>query len=390
MPSRRVAFFTGSRAEYGLLAPVIAEAARHPLLTPLLIVGGAHFDAEYGKTCQEIENDGRRIDWRVESGDSIHSANAIIAHTLLGVSDALAGLAPDFLVVYGDRSESFGALIAGTQAPVPTAHIEGGDYTEGGALDDSVRHAMTKLAHLHFTTNRGATERVAKMGEEPWRIHEVGLPALDALRSQDFMSAEELEREFALDRTRPVILFCQHSVATEADQAAAQVRPSLAVLRDLARQGAQIVATYPNSDAGGLAIIQELCALEDEPGIRVVRNLGRRRFHGMLHYIGHAGRGALVGNTSAGIKESAAFGCPTVNIGSRQQGRLRAGNVLDVGYDQGQIRAAIQTCLTDEGFRSACRLGVNPYGDGHAGERIAQILATVEIGPSFLQKKMTY
>jgi UDP-N-acetylglucosamine 2-epimerase (non-hydrolysing)/GDP/UDP-N,N'-diacetylbacillosamine 2-epimerase (hydrolysing) len=187
-------------------------------------------------------------------------------------------------------------------------------------------------------------------------------------------------------------LFCQHPVTTEFDRAVEQTRPSIDALISLAQQGYQIVITYPNNDAGGRRIIQQLQELEARKlnGIWITKSLGRYRFHGMLNLIGRVGRGAFVGNSSAGIKETPVFGCPVVNVGSRQQGRLRADNVLDVPYDASEIAAAIQRCIEDEDFRHQCQNCQNPYGTGNAGPRIADVLATISIDARLLQKKMTY
>jgi UDP-N-acetylglucosamine 2-epimerase (non-hydrolysing)/GDP/UDP-N,N'-diacetylbacillosamine 2-epimerase (hydrolysing) len=315
-----------------------------------------------------------------------------IADTMQTMSCILHELAPDFLLVYGDRFESFGALLASTQMNIPTAHMEGGDYTEGGALDDSVRHAMTKLAHLHFTTNAAASDLVLRLGEEPWRVFNVGLPTLDLARAGDFASPEELASEFGLDLSRPVVLFCQHSIATEQEYVLDQIGPSLSAFLDLVQDGYQLVATYPNNDAGGEIIVRELQRIEalGQPGVRVVKSLGRKRFHGFLHLMGRVGRGVLAGNSSAGIKEAKAFDCPCVNIGSRQSGRLRSANVLDTPYNSAAIIAAIRVSVGDPRFRELCRTCPNPYGDGNTGSRIAQVLATQPIVPALIQKRLTY
>jgi UDP-N-acetylglucosamine 2-epimerase (non-hydrolysing)/GDP/UDP-N,N'-diacetylbacillosamine 2-epimerase (hydrolysing) len=281
-------------------------------------------------------------------------------------------------------------MITGTQMNVPTAHIEGGDYTEGGALDDSVRHAMTKLAHLHFATNQQAVERILRLGEEPWRVFDVGQPSLDLIGAGIYATPAEVVDALGLDPARPVVLFCQHSVTTEFDQAAAQVRPSLEALARLAGEGYQVIITYPNNDAGGRQIVEELERLRGTPGVTIAKSLGRHRFHGVLHLIGRGGRGCFAGNSSAGIKETPAFGCPAVNIGSRQQGRLRADNVIDTPYDAGEIFTAIRRSVEDEDFRRRCATCVNPYGAGNAGPRIAEVLATVPIDARLVRKKMTY
>ncbi len=391
--ARTIAVFTGNRAEYGLQYPILRAIAADARLEYALLVGGAHLEQDFGGTLAEIAGDGLRVHARIPIEPAALSSTALaIGAGMVGVSRVLTDLHPDFLLVYGDRFESFAALLAGTQMNIPTAHVEGGDYTEGGALDDSVRHAMTKLAHLHFTTNAQAAERVCRLGEEPWRVFNVGFPALDLVREGLYESPEKVAAVIGLDISRPVILFCQHSVTTESDQAAEQVQPSIDALARMAASGWQLVVTYPNNDAGGRRIVEQIEELGAKglPGTHIIPSLGRSRFHGMLHLIGRVGRGALVGNSSAGIKETPAFGCPTVNIGSRQQGRLRAGNVLDAPYDAEAIFSSVRRCVEDESFRRQCRTSVNPYGPGNAGPRIAEALATIPLDARLLRKRMTF
>jgi UDP-N-acetylglucosamine 2-epimerase (non-hydrolysing)/GDP/UDP-N,N'-diacetylbacillosamine 2-epimerase (hydrolysing) len=395
MTRRVIAIFTGNRAEYGLQFPILKAVDAHAALDYRLIVSGAHLDRDFGRTLDEIQSDGFRIDAEVKidmDASSLFATAQAIGSGVLGISKALAGLRPDMMVVYADRFEGLAAVIAASQMNIPTAHVEGGDLTEGGALDDSVRHAMTKLSHLHFTTNQQATNRILAMGEEPWRVHTVGFPAIDLISEGRFAAPEEVRARLNLDPGKPVILFTQHSVTTEFDHAAAQLAPSLAALERLAARGAQVVLTYPNNDAGGRAIIGELDALASRrvPGLHVHRSLGRHLYHGVLALARDPSRRvACVGNSSSGIKETPAFGCPTVNIGSRQEGRLRGDNVLDVGYVAGEIEAAADRCLFDEGFRKQCRHAPNPYYLGGAGVKIAEVLAGVPVDQRLLRKRMT-
>jgi len=393
MTRRRIAVFTGNRAEYGLQYPILRALHGDPRVETFLLAGGAHLEENFGKTVAEIEHDGFQVYRQVEirmAHDTLFATAQAIGTAILSLSAILDELRPDFLVVYADRYEGFAAMITGTQMNVPTAHIEGGDYTEGGALDDSVRHAMTKLAHLHFATNQQAVERILGLGEEPWRVFNVGQPALDLIAAGLFASPEQVCCELKLDRSRPIVLFCQHSVTTEFEQATRQVSPSLEALRRLAGEGWQVVATFPNNDAGGRHIIEEMKTLDGIPGVVVRKSLGRHLFHGLLNVIGRVGRGAFAGNSSAGIKETPAFGCPAVNIGSRQQGRLRATNVLDVPYDAQAIEAALRRSATDETFRHQCATCDNPYGAGNAGPKITEVLATIPINAELLRKRMTY
>ena len=392
---RKIAIFTGNRAEYGLQYPIIKAVDQHPQLKYFLLASGAHLEENFGYTLKEIEKDGFNVYREVNlsmAHDNLFATAQAIGSGILSLSAILEELRPDFLVVYADRFEGFAAVITGTQMNIPTAHIEGGDLTEGGALDDSVRHAMTKLSHLHFTTNKQAAERIMNMGEESWRIHNVGFPALDLIAQGNFATPAEIAQQYDIDTTRPVVLFTQHSVTTEFDQAKTQIQPALEALKALAADGVQVIITYPNNDAGGRMIIETIEALgrEQKPNIRIYKSLGRYNYHGVLNICGNKGLGVCVGNSSSGIKETPAFGCPTVDIGSRQKGRLRADNVLAVDYDKEQVLTAVHKALFNENFRTQCRQCDNPYGRGNAGPRIADVLADIEINTKLLQKKMTY
>jgi UDP-hydrolysing UDP-N-acetyl-D-glucosamine 2-epimerase len=393
MNRRVIAVFTGNRAEYGLQFPILRAIDAHPDLDYRLIVSGAHLDPNFGSTIAEIEADGFVVHAEVKidmDADTLYATAKAIGTGIVSMSQALEEIRPDALVVYADRFEGFAAVIAGTQMNVPTAHVEGGDITEGGALDDSVRHAMTKLAHLHFTTNQQASNRLLAMGEEPWRVHTAGFPAIDLIQAGNFATPDEVRQRLGLDLARPIVLFTQHSVTTEFDQAAEQLRASLKALRQLAADGVQVVATYPNNDAGGRRIIAELETLRDVANVQLHRSLGRWLYHGVIGLARDpATHIACVGNSSSGIKETPAFFCPTVNIGSRQQGRLRADNVIDTEYRADAIEAAIRRCLNDDAFRAHCRAVENPYGLGDAGKKIAEVLATVALDGRLLRKGMT-
>lgn len=392
---RKIAIFTGNRAEYGLQYPIIKAIDKHPDLEYFLLVSGSHLQEDFGYTMKEIEKDGFKVYSEVKltmESDTLFSTAQAIGSGILSLSRILNDIKPDFLVVYADRFEGFSAVITGTQMNIPTAHIEGGDITEGGALDDSVRHAMTKLAHLHFTTNQEAANRILRLGEEPWRVFNVGFPAIDLITAGEFASTEELKEKYDIIPDKPTIIFTQHSVTTEFEDAAKQVAPSLEAMRQLAKEDCQVIITYPNNDAGGRRIIKEIdsLSLEKSENIKIVKSLGRYNYFGILNLCGKEGRGACVGNSSSGIKETPALGCPFVNIGSRQKGRLRANNVIDVGYNRDEILSAVKKALYDDDFRNICKKCENPYGRGNSGEAIAGTLASIEINKTLLQKKMTF
>jgi UDP-hydrolysing UDP-N-acetyl-D-glucosamine 2-epimerase len=395
MKKRIVAVFTGNRAEYGLQYPILRAIQNHPDLDYKLLVSGAHLDSNFGSTLDEIRKDGFHIDSEIkiemDGTTSISTAQAI-GSGILSISKVLREVNPDLMVVYADRFEGFAAVIASTQMNIPTAHIEGGDLTEGGALDDSVRHAMTKLAHLHFTTNDQATNRILGMGEESWRVHTVGFPAIDLISEGKFATKEEVADELNLDLSLPIVLFTQHSVSTEFEKAADQILPSLSAIEQLSAEGVQIVLTYPNNDAGGKAIIEELeeFKVRNLRNIQIKRSLGRHLYHGVLALARDPNlRVVCLGNSSSGLKETPAFVCPTVNIGSRQEGRLRGDNVLDADYSQISIYNATRRALFDDEFRKKCFEAKNPYWLGEAGPKIAKVLAEVPLDINLIRKRMT-
>lgn len=395
MKKRIVAVFTGNRAEYGLQFPILRAIEKHPDLEYRLLVSGAHLDPNFGSTLEEIRNDGFRIDAEIKiemDAASLFATAQAIGSGVLAISRVLDAIRPDIMVVYADRFEGFAAVIAATQMNIPTAHIEGGDLTEGGALDDSVRHAMTKLAHLHFTTNEQASNRILGMGEEPWRVHTVGFPAIDLISEGSFATNIEVTEQLGLDLSRPILLFTQHSVSTEFERAAEQVQPSIDAIKRLADEGIQTVLTYPNNDAGGHAIKSVLDAFGsmDYKNTQVKRSLGRYLYHGVLALARNPDiRVTCLGNSSSGLKETPAFGCPTVNIGSRQEGRLRGENVLDAGYSSNEIYDQIKRSLFDENFRKLCREAKNPYWIGGAGPKVAEVLAMTPLDQGLIRKRLT-
>lgn len=390
---RIVAVFSGNRAEYGLQFPILQAIKNHPKLDYRLIVSGAHLDSNFGSTISEIRKDGFEIYAEVKidmSGEKRTSTVRAIASGIANLAPVLEKLNPDIFLVYADRFEGLAAVITSSQMNIPTAHVEGGDITEGGALDDSVRHAMTKLAHLHYTTNEQATNRILAMGEEPWRAHTVGFPAIDLIKDGTFETPENLKARLNLDYARPAVLFTQHSVTTEFEDGTVQLQSSIDALYKLANEGVQIILTYPNNDAGGEKMSQLLqkASLSGNPNIQLHTSLGRFVYHGILALARQPNiKVVCAGNSSSGIKETPIFGCPTVNIGSRQQGRLRGTNVIDADYDAEKIYAAIRQCIDNVEFREICAKTINPYGGGNSGQLIAESLATVDLSPKHILRK---
>lgn len=372
---------------------IISAIAKHPRLDYYLFVSGAHLDEDFGCTKREIEEDGFKVWAEIKAetrADDLFSTTQAVGHIVLNLSQALNTLKPDIFVVYADRFEGFAAVVTASQMGIPVAHIEGGDVTQGGALDDYVRHAMTKLAHLHFTTNKDAAQRIAGLGEEKWRIFNTGYPVIDLIKQKRFATLQEIQQKLPLDIDKPIIIFTQHSITTEVRDVVSQIRPSLQALKCFSTKNVQVIITYPNNDAGGRRIIREVEKLRSLSNMIIVPHLGRYLYHGILSLCVKEGLGVCVGNSSSGIKETPAFGCPFVHIGSRQDGRLRSTNVIDTDYDKDRIIEAIEKGLFDRRFRAECRKCRNPYGKGNAGKSIAEILATIPLDKCLIQKQMTY
>lgn len=385
MAKRRIGVFTGSRSEYGLLVPVLQAISEAAELELVLVVGGEHVQTEADGFAPAAQVPVVRRD------ELRGSTSRAIGTGVIAISQALEELKVDAFVIYGDRFEAFAAMIASTQMSIPTAHIEGGDITQGGALDDVVRHAMTKLAHIHLTTNADAAERVRLLGEEPWRIHNVGFPTIDLINAGDFVTPTDVAAELGLDLSLPVIVFTQHPITTSPDDAEAQITASLAALeRARIELNAQIILTYPNGDLGSDIIISTLKKWTDGRESTVLRqSLGRRLYHGVLNVCGRETHGVCVGNSSSGVKETAAFDCPAVDIGARQTGRLRGVNVAHVPHEEDAIFAAIKRAITDRAYRSEIAAAENPYGAGNTGPKVAQILTELDLDDPHLLAKQT-
>jgi UDP-hydrolysing UDP-N-acetyl-D-glucosamine 2-epimerase len=261
------------------------------------------------------------------------------------------------------------------------AHIHGGDSAKGG-LDESARHAITKFAHIHFPATRTSAERIIGMGEDEWRVHVVGSPALDTIINEPLLSSTALIEKFGLDLSRPLVLAVQHPVTTQVDDAPEQIRETLEAIVEM---GHPTVLIYPNSDAGGRRMIEVIKEFESYPSIKTFKSLPRIEYLSLMKVAS-----VMVGNSSSALIDAPSFGLPAVNTGIRQEGRERGKNVIDVPHSKKEIMKAVGMALTGKEFLAEVKKCQNPYGDGKTGPRIAEILSQVEITPELLQKKITY
>lgn len=365
----KVLFFTGNRSEYGLLAPIIKRISSDRDMEYRLMVSGTHLSEKFGATINEIENDGFKIDYKININSSGSSAEKIaneVSYLIKEINSILKNEVPDYFFVLGDRYETFAAAQAAFFNNIPIAHSGGGNITEGGCLDDTVRHLITKMASLHFVTCEINGKNILKLGEEPWRIVVAGSTSVETVLNWKLLSKRELEDIFKINLKEPVILFTQHPVASCWRQSRSQVRESLKALKET---GYQVVITYPNSDAGGADIIEEYKEWLGYDKFTFVENLGRIKYLSLMKHVK-----AVVGNSSSGILETPIFKVPAVNIGDRQKGRIRSTNVLDVDYSADQIKEAIEKSIKDQSFLEKVKYCKNPFGNGKASEIIINSL----------------
>lgn len=370
---RKICVVTGTRADYGLLRWAMAEIRNDPRLTLQTVATAMHLVAEFGETVQMIEADGFRVDESVEmllAGDTPLAMAKSTGIGVIGLADAFARLRPDWVLVPGDRIEALAAAQTAMLLGIPVAHLHGGEVSLG-AVDDSIRHAITKMACLHFTAAEPYRHRVIQMGEAPDRALNVGAPGLEALDRLDLLDRPSLESALGRSLPAPLLLLTFHpETRGEGDQAKAVdcvIRAALDI------PDAHILITRANADAGGRAINAQLetLAANHEDRMTLVTSLGQQRYLSALTLAD-----VVVGNSSSGLIEAPAAGTPTVNIGGRQDGRLRAPSVIDCPLEPAAITAAIRQALGAEMQACAARRA-NPYGTpGPIGRRIADALAT--------------
>lgn len=369
--TRSVLVVTGTRADYGLFHPLLAELESSPDFDVALLVTGAHLSTLHDLTVSEIEADGHRIAARVPlplDDDSPLGVARATGAAVIGVAEVLAVERPDLVVLLGDRYEALAAATAAVLMRVPVAHLHGGEITEG-AVDDSMRHAITKLSALHFVATPEYAKRVVQLGEDPATVFAVGALGVDNATQTDLIPASKLATDLGFELASPTVLTTFHPVTLDDGDGMSQVEELLAAFDGL--PSLRVLLTMPNADAGNQAIAERLAmwAKENSSRARLFPSLGRVRYLSAM-----AACDAVVGNSSSGIIEAPSFGIPTVDIGDRQAGRIRAASVIHAEPQRGIIARAIEQALSPAS-QLAAKSRVNPYGDGHAAEQIVRVLA---------------
>lgn len=379
---RKVMVLTGKRGGFGAMKPMLRLLRDDPAFELQLVVTDQHLDPRFGRTITEVEREfpiAAAVDMEQQDGSAAGRARALgVCATRM--AETLAALQPDFCLLYGDRGEVLASAMAATALSIPIGHMQGGDVS--GSVDEQVRHAVTKLAHLHFPSTPESAERILKMGEEPWRVVVTGDHHLDLIVAGEYASEAEVASATGIDTGQPVIVLLQHSETTAPDQAYPQMVETLLAVRDT---GLQTVVVYPCSDVGYEGIVQAIEEFATGPQFRVFRNLDAPVFWGLL-----AIARVMVGNSSAGIIETPCFHLPALNIGRRQENRLHAENVIHVGHARADIAAALDRALNDSAFRESARNCAQVYGDGKAGLRTVEAIRNLPLDSRLLVKRMTY
>jgi len=386
MKPRKVCVITGTRAEFGLLKPVMKRIMESDSLELQVIVTGMHLLPEYGNTITEISRNGIAIDACVPmtvAGNDNTALPLSIGLGIMGFTTTLKTIDPEIVLLLGDRFEIFSAAVAASFSGYPVAHLSGGDTLQAG-YDEYIRHAITKISHIHFPSTEQSKQRIVNLGEDPKNIFLVGSTALDTILHTKLPSKIKLFKKYGLDEKEQFVIVIQHPISTEPESAYQQMRITLDAILEL---HLKMLVIYPNNDPGGqkiINVIDRYCQ-EFPDTIKAQKNLPFEDYLGLQK---HAL--LLVGNSSSGIIESSSFHLPVINIGDRQKGRERSINVIDTPHNKQKIKDAINHALHNSEFKKTLKNCRNPYGDGNASQRIVDILSHIRITPDLFKKKITY
>lgn len=383
---KKIAILTGSRSEYGILYWVIKKMTEHPEVECQLMVTGSHLATSQGYTVNQIMEDGFDIAARIPmllDGDDDYSTACSMGLGIINISKELQKLKPDILVLMGDRFEVFAAATAAMAMQVPIAHIGGGETDLANCLDGNIRNALTKMSHIHFVSAEMYADRLKAMGEEPWRIHNVGLPSLDHI-DENLMTGKELEQSLGIKLKRPVFLATYLPVVLREEETKKEISALLEALSHY--KNATVIFTLSNADAGGRYINEQIKEFQKRhENVLAVPSLGKQRYLSLMSMCD-----VVLGNSSSGIIEAPSFHCPVVNIGDRQAGRIYSGNVINVPGNAKGIKDAINKALFDEKFKESLKKIKNPFGQGDASDKIIETLLKVRLDRAFLEKKLNY
>jgi len=380
---KKIAVVTGTRAEYGYLKPLMQAIENEPTLQLIPIVTGMHLQKEFGDSQNIVKKDfpqATQIQMPL-LGDQLKDMAHYLSSGIKNIADYLSQNTPDIIIVLGDRTESLAAALSALILNIPIAHINGGDVT-GTTIDESIRHAITKIAHIHFAHTKNNAERIKKMGEEKHRIYITGALTNDTILNKTLPTKKEIFSKYNLDRNKPTFLVVQHPITTLKDKGYSHLQQLLLALDELKNQTIMI---YPNCDAGGKQFIQLIEKYRKKKYTHIYKNLPHEDYLSIMKT-----SDIMIGNSSSGMIEAPSFKIPVINIGTRQQGRERSNNIIDVKPEKHDILHAIHYALNEKKFLEKIKTTKNIYGKGNAAQKIVNILKDLHIDESLIQKQITY
>lgn len=382
---KKIVFFSGSRAEYNIQYPILKKFQKNKLFKVYFIVAGSHTSATVGNTLSEIKKDNINIFHKVKIKLKSNNSYDLTFYSIQlqkKMLEVLNKIKPDCIFLTSDRFETLSVALVSHFMKIPIIHLEGGDVTAGGTLDDDSRHAITKLAALHLVTNYDSKNRIIKLGEEPKRIIDIGFPPLNMINKKSLYKKDFLEKKFSIQENDKLILFTYHPVPNELDS----VKLIFDVLKKIKNKNLKIIITYPNFDPGYKKVVYEINRLKDKNFI-VVKNLGRKMYFSILNYLGTYDKGFCMGNSSSGIKETMYFKCKTINLGKRQQTRLKTQNIYDCGIKSKEIINMINKVIN---LKTNFNDTPNPYLSKKVFIKIDQKILKFLKMKFFSEKKITY
>lgn len=380
---RKIAVVTGTRAEYGYLKPLMNAIKKDGELKLIPVVTGMHLLADFGNTYKIVEKDfPESVKVRMNlGGDSLKDMANYLSSGVKNFAEFFSDSSPDIVVVLGDRSESFAVSLAAMYLNISIAHINGGDVS-GGTIDESIRHAITKIAHIHLVHTKENAERIVKMGEDKKRIFVTGALTLDTILNKDLKSKDEVFKKYNLNPDEATLLVVQHPITTLKDKGYSQMSELLLALDSIKEQ---TVMLYPNCDSGGKNLIKLIKKYEKKSYLKVFKSLPHEDYLSIMK-----SASLMIGNSSSGIIEAPSFKIPVINIGGRQKGRTRSENIIDVEPNKDKILDAINYVTNNKNFTKKVKLCKNKFGDGKASQKIVTILKDIEISDKLIQKQITY
>ena len=378
----KIIAITGTRADYPRVQKVLEQINKDNNFELKIVVSGTHLLKSYGNTYKEIISDGFKIYKKIpiydKNFDNLYGATTAISNCTLKFGKVLQTYKPDLVLITVDRIETLGASIPASIMNFPILHIQGGEVT--GTIDENIRHAVTKLSHIHMVANEDAKKRVVKLGENKKYVFNVGCPYIDLIKSTKIINKRTLYKKLDLDLKKKTIILIQHAVTTEYGLSKYQILKTINSLKKLDNKQFQIFSIFSNTDPGSKEIIKQI----KKANFKITQNISSQKFMSLMKYSEF-----IIGNSSCGIREAPSFKLPAINIGTRQNKRLRAPNVIDVDYNSQKINRAINYVLTNKKFRNKLKKVRNPYGDGNASKKIVKLIKKLDL-KKVINKVITY